>query len=109
MLAIYGGQESTEEWDLDSVWRRTRLRCMVYTRLEDMEEEEEDMYIDQEHLDEMSDERQLLRDLGLISPDVAIFLTSILEFVGELALTIASDAAYHENEKVRSRGHRLWT
>ena len=109
LLTFHGGQEPTGEWDLDLVWRRTRLRCMVYTRLGDMEEEEEDMYINQEHLDEISDERRLSRDFGLISPAVAIFLTSILEFVGELALTIAGDAAYHKNEKVRSRGHRPWT
>ena len=109
LLAFHGGQEPTGEWDLDLVWRRTRLRCMVYTRLGDMEEEEEDMYISQEHLDEVSDERRLSRELGSVSPAVAIFLTSILEFVGELALTIAGDAAYNKNEKVRNRGQRQRT
>ncbi|CAK7202977.1 hypothetical protein SEUCBS139899_005704 [Sporothrix eucalyptigena] len=82
--------DSPKDWDLELVWKRTRLRCMVYSSLGDMEEEDEDFYMEQEHLDG-GDEA-----LGeTVSPAVAIFLTSILEFMGEQALTSAGQAAYH--------------
>ncbi|KJR81840.1 uncharacterized protein SPSK_00660 [Sporothrix schenckii 1099-18] len=82
--------DSPKDWDLELVWKRTRLRCMVYSSLGDMEEEDEDFYMEQEHLDG-GDE-----SLGeTVSPAVAIFLTSILEFMGEQALTSAGQAAYH--------------
>ncbi|GKT60702.1 FLO11-like protein [Colletotrichum tofieldiae] len=79
------------DWDLELVWKRTRLRCMVYSSLGDMEEEDEDFYMDQENLKPGIDER----GPEVISPAVAIFLTSILEYMGEQALVIAGQAAYH--------------
>ena len=87
-------QEQQDAWDLELVWKRTRLRCMVYTRLGDMEEEDEEMYVAQEHLQDLSASRRLSRDFGIVSPPVAIFLTSILEYIGETALGIAGEAAY---------------
>lgn len=78
---------SARDWDLELVWKRTRLRCMVYSSLGDMEEEDEDYYMEQENLD---------TGLGEAVPAaVSIFLTSILEFMGEAALVIAGQAAYH--------------
>ncbi|TGJ88684.1 hypothetical protein E0Z10_g75 [Xylaria hypoxylon] len=83
--------EAARDWDLELVWKRTRLRCMVYSSLGDMEEEDEDYYIGQEHLDgEISD---ALTDP--VSPAVAIFLTSILEFMGEQVLIVAGQAAFN--------------
>ncbi|KAK1987154.1 hypothetical protein LZ30DRAFT_777801 [Colletotrichum cereale] len=79
------------DWDLELVWKRTRLRCMVYSSLGDMEEEDEDYHMDQENLKPGIDER----GPEVISPAVAIFLTSILEYMGEQALVIAGQAAYH--------------
>lgn len=82
--------DSPKDWDLELVWKRTRLRCMVYSSLGDMEEEDEDFFMEQENLDG-GDEA-----LGeTVSPAVAIFLTSILEFMGEQALTSAGQAAFH--------------
>ncbi|KAL2257142.1 hypothetical protein VTK26DRAFT_601 [Humicola hyalothermophila] len=82
---------SPSNWDLELAWKRTRLRCMVYSSLGDMEEEDEDYYMDQGNLgsgyyDHASE---------TVSPAVAIFLTSILEYLGEQALVIAGQAAYH--------------
>jgi hypothetical protein len=82
--------ETPRDWDLELVWKRTRLRCMVYSSLGDMEEEDEDYYMEQEHLD--AGEERLSET---VSPAVAIFLTSILEFMGEQALVVAGQAAYH--------------
>ncbi|KAJ0164469.1 hypothetical protein CTA2_933 [Colletotrichum tanaceti] len=81
----------TKDWDLELVWKRTRLRCMVYSSLGDMEEEDEDYHMEQENLKPGVDER----GSEVISPAVAIFLTSILEYMGEQALVVAGQAAYH--------------
>ena len=93
---FHGGEEPTGDWDLDLVWKRTRLRCMLYTRLGDMEEEDEEMYLEQENLN--GDNRSSQREGGMVSPAVAIFLTSVLEFVGEHALMVAAQAAYKRHE-----------
>ncbi|KAL6721487.1 hypothetical protein ACLMJK_000591 [Lecanora helva] len=96
LLAFHSGQDFKGEYNLNLVWRRTRLRCMVYTRLGDMEEEDEDMYLEQDQEEDAHDgQPRLTRDLGSVSPAAAIFLTSILEFIGEQALLIASEAAYN--------------
>lgn len=79
---------SSRDWDLELVWKRTRLRCMVYSSLGDMEEEDEDHHM----------EEGLLGDedaASNVSPAVAIFLTSILEYLGEQALISAVQAAWN--------------
>ncbi|MCJ1247648.1 hypothetical protein MMC30_004863 [Trapelia coarctata] len=106
LLDFHDGQESGDDWDVEMVWKRTRLRCMVYTRLGDMEEEDEDSYIEQEHLEDPNSSHRLSRDLGIVSPAVAIFLTSILEFIGEHALMIAGEAAYRRCELRARSGTR---
>ncbi|KAI1495123.1 hypothetical protein F5X96DRAFT_203295 [Biscogniauxia mediterranea] len=83
--------ELPQDWDLELVWKRTRLRCMVYSSLGDMEEEDEDFYVEQEHLRGESDDFAL----ETVSPAVAIFLTSILEFMGEHVLVVAGQAAFN--------------
>ncbi|KAI1389474.1 uncharacterized protein F4822DRAFT_202155 [Hypoxylon trugodes] len=90
-LAQSPSKQAPSDWDLELVWKRTRLRCMVYSSLGDMEEEDEDYYMEQEHLRGESDD--ILTDI--ISPAVAIFLTSILEFMGEQVLVIAGQAAFN--------------
>lgn len=82
---------SARDWDVELAWKRTRLRCMVYSSLGDMEEEDEDLYMEQENLEIGANESSS----GVISPAVAIFLTSVLEYMGELTLTVAGQAAYH--------------
>ncbi|KAK3989250.1 hypothetical protein QBC44DRAFT_241930 [Cladorrhinum sp. PSN332] len=82
---------SPADWDVELVWKRARLRCMVYSSLGDMEEEDEDFYTEEGLLDTGVGERVS----EAVSPAVAIFLTSILEFMGEQALIVAGQAAYH--------------
>ena len=99
--ALNSGTDFAGLGDLNLIWRRTRLRCMVYTRLGDLEEEDEEAYIDREQQEEAENRNPRssadlsARDLGLVSPPSAIFLTSILEFIGEQSLLIAGDAAYN--------------
>ncbi|KAH7376259.1 hypothetical protein B0T11DRAFT_18676 [Plectosphaerella cucumerina] len=83
--------DAAGSWDLELVWKRTRLRCMVYSSLGDMEEDDEDFYTEQENLEPGAEEH----GSEIVSPAVAIFLTSILEFMGEAALVVAGQAAYH--------------
>ncbi|KAI9849831.1 MAG: hypothetical protein M1837_000045 [Sclerophora amabilis] len=84
------GQEPTGYWDLELVWRRTRLLCMVYSSLGDVEEEAEDQYIEQAHL---HGQGASAHHPTIVSRAVAIFLTSILEFIGEQTLAVAGQAA----------------
>lgn len=96
---FHDGLESRGKWDLYLSWRRTRLRCMVFTRLGDMEEEDERIYIERERLEEATeDDQRDPRELDIISPAAAIFLTSILEFIGEHALMVAGEAAFNRRE-----------
>lgn len=95
LLAFHGGQSFRGDYDLNLIWRRTRLRCMVYTRLGDMEEDDEDTYLEQEKENANEGRRRLDRDIGSISPAAAIFLTSVLEFIGEHAMLLAGEAAYN--------------
>lgn len=90
-LSSPANTETPGDWDLELVWKRTRLRCMVYSSLGDMEEEDEDYHMEQEHLRGESDD--IMSDI--VSPAVAIFLTSILEFMGEQVLVIAGQAAFN--------------
>ncbi|KAI9735991.1 MAG: hypothetical protein M1834_001457 [Cirrosporium novae-zelandiae] len=90
---FHGGQEPTGDWDLDLIWKRTRLRCMVYTRHGDFEEDDEEMYLEEENRDDAPVGSRRCSIQKSVSPAVAIFLTSILEFIGENCLLIAGEAA----------------
>ncbi|KAL1835636.1 hypothetical protein VTJ49DRAFT_6300 [Mycothermus thermophilus] len=89
--ASAGAPASPTDWDLELAWKRTRLRCMVYSSLGDMEEEDEDYYVEQGHLAAGPDDRFA----EAVTSAIAIFLTSILEFMAEQALVVAGQAAYH--------------
>ncbi|KAL5350100.1 hypothetical protein ACLOAV_005137 [Pseudogymnoascus australis] len=107
LISFHNGIEPSGEWDLELVWKRTRLRCMVYSSLGDMEEEDEDHYTELEHLDgPPGSTNRYSNSLGVVSPAVAIFLTSILEFMGEQALTVAGQAAYHRMRSKQQKDER---
>ena len=60
-----GGKEGEKPWDVEKVWKRTRLRIMVYTRLGELEDDDEERYVQQERglsMDEDDDE-----EAGLVS------------------------------------------
>ena len=86
LLDFHNGQELRAGANLHHVFKRTRLRCMVYTRLGDLEEDDEEAYLESESPEE---EDRLARDFGNVSPAAAIFLTSVIEFIGEEALIVA--------------------
>ncbi|WEW60874.1 hypothetical protein PRK78_006362 [Emydomyces testavorans] len=87
-----GGHEPSGHFELERSWKLTRLRCMVYSRLGDMEEEDEEDHLRREGLDDnASHPGRFSNHIGHITPAAAIFLTSILEYLGENALIIVAD------------------
>jgi hypothetical protein len=77
-------------FDLDLAWKLARLRCMVYTRLGDMEEEDEEEHIEAEQLHPGSGAyTHAAHRASLVGAAGAIFVTSILEYLGEQALFYA--------------------
>ena len=97
--------EDSRRWDLELVWKRTRLRVMVYIRLGEMEDEDEQRYVKEEELFHGS-ERRFSQSSGLVSWAAAIFLTSVLEYVAEQTLQVAGQAAYTRARR-QSRSQRL--
>lgn len=101
-----GGQKPTGEFDLVRSWKRTRLRCMVYTRLGDMEEDEEDEYISRDGLaDTENAPRRFSSHVDIVTPAAAIFLTSIIEHLGEQALVIAGETSRSRLSSKLSQEH----
>ncbi|KAJ5416013.1 hypothetical protein N7465_004708 [Penicillium sp. CMV-2018d] len=89
-----GGQQPGGDFDLVRSWKLTRLRCMVYTRLGDLEEDDEDEFIAQDSIGETDGApRRFTSHVDNITPAASIFLTSIIEYIGERALVIAGETA----------------
>lgn len=87
---FYDDQEPTRDFDLELAWKLARLRCMVYTRLGDLEEEDALEIIEREKLAERGGQpRRFSSRSNNITPAGAIFLTSIIEYLGEQALYYA--------------------
>jgi hypothetical protein len=83
---------ATDKWDVEKVWKRTRLRIMVYTRLGELEDEDEEKFVQQERGLSMDDDED--DEAGLVSWASAIFLTSVVEYVAEQTLLVAGSAAF---------------
>ncbi|KAK5723480.1 hypothetical protein LTR15_005178 [Elasticomyces elasticus] len=92
--------ENRRRWDLELVWKRTRLRVMVYMRLGEMEDDDEERYVKEEELFQGT-ERRFSQNSGLVSWAAAIFLTGVLEYVAEQTLQAAGDAAYARERRQR--------
>jgi hypothetical protein len=86
------------DFDIELAWKLARLRCMVYARLGDMEEEDEEEYLDSERLAEHFQGSPMS-----VAPMSAIFLTSILEFLGEQALCNAAQHAERRHDTQLSK------
>ncbi|KAK3066232.1 hypothetical protein LTR53_017509, partial [Teratosphaeriaceae sp. CCFEE 6253] len=90
--------EDRRRWDLELVWKRTRLRVMVYMRLGELEDDDEERYVKEEELFQGS-ERRFSQNSGLVSWAAAIFLTGVLEYVAEQTLQAAGNAAYSRDRR----------
>jgi len=91
------------EFDLELAWKLARLRCMVYSRLGDLEEDDEDEYIERENLDERGGRpRRFSSHPSRVSTAAAIFLTSVIEFLAELALSHVAQVTQRKLSKSRA-------
>jgi hypothetical protein len=92
-----------QEFDVDLAWKLTRLRCMVYSKLGDMEEEDEEESLEdielRDHIDQVSDPAY---SAARLAPPAAIFLTTILEFLAEQAMCIAATHAMRRNKHLQA-------
>lgn len=98
-------ESESDVWDLERTWRRTRVRCMVYSSLGDLEEDDEAMYAPDYNLEGAVGCQQYNLNSGvhgIVSPAVAIWLTAILEFVGEQTLLIAGNATIARYSALRA-------
>ncbi|CAE6996608.1 hypothetical protein PTNB85_04959 [Pyrenophora teres f. teres] len=89
--AITQDHKSMALWDVEKMWKRTRLRIMVYTRLGEFEDEDEERFVQQERGLSMDDDED--EEAGLVSWSSAIFLTSVVEYVAEQLLLVSGSAA----------------
>ena len=90
---IHGGKDAEGEWDVDLVWKRTRLKIMTYMRLSEMEEEDdEDTSEDGSALDEGTTRTPFSQRASLYA---TIFLTSALERIAEQCVKDAGEGAYN--------------
>lgn len=103
---LYSGKNSVQpkhEFDADLVWKLARLRCMVYARMGDLEEEDEEEWLEKEQLlDQTSAAPNIVRSFMTVTPTAAIFLTSIIEYLGEQALYYAAQYAQKRHDTIRS-------
>ena len=84
-------QGTKYDFDLELAWKLARLRCMVYSRLGDLEEDDEDEYIECENLDERGGRpRRFSSHPSRVTTASAIFLTSVIEFLAQEALARAA-------------------
>ncbi|RAR01783.1 hypothetical protein DDE82_006257 [Stemphylium lycopersici] len=90
-FAAHDGK-TVANWDVEKIWKRTRLRIMVYTRLGELEDEDEERYVQQERGLSMDDDDD--DEAGLVSWASAIFLTSVIEYVAEQLLLVSGTAAF---------------
>jgi hypothetical protein len=105
MNALQSKSEHSRAWDTELVWKRTRLRVMVYIRLGEMEDDDEERYVREDKLFAGND-RRFSQSTGLVSWAAAIFLTSVVEYVAEQVLKVAGQAAV---SRARRRSRHLRT
>jgi hypothetical protein len=93
-------RERKLDFDLELAWKLARLRCMVYSRLGDLEEDDEDEYIKRENLDELGGRpRRFFSHPSRVTTASVLFLTSVIEFLAEQALAHAAQATQRKLSK----------
>lgn len=101
-------KDPSTTWELEPVWKRTRLRIMVYVRLGDMEDDDEERYVEEEqlHNTQEASEHRFSQRSGLVSWAALIFLTAVLELIAERTV---EDAVHFASARVSvSRPHLVY-
>ncbi|KAF2674188.1 hypothetical protein BT63DRAFT_4288 [Microthyrium microscopicum] len=91
---------SVPEWHLESAFKRMRLRVMVFIRLGDFDDDDEDKFLDDEDAADMHG-----HDQQILSSPAAVYVASVLEYLAEQSLSLASEAAC---SRARLRARRVF-
>jgi len=97
------GEEDLSQSDIDLIFKRTRLRIMVYMRLGEMEDEDEERYVQRESENGTTSttNKRFSQSSRMVPWSAAIFLTSILEFIAEQCIAISGETAYRRTKSER--------
>lgn len=102
--------QSSMSFDTDLVWKLTRLRCMVYARMGDLEEEDEEEWLERERLlEQVAAARKAGKTNIEVGPAAAIFLTAVIEYLAEQALYYAAQHSQKRHETIRKRNSAVIT
>jgi hypothetical protein len=88
----FGGRSGwAQDWHLELAFKRMRLRVMVFIRLGDFDDEDEDRFLEDDEQFRLNGQSQ---DMDFLASPAAVYLASVLEHIAEQALTIAGEAAF---------------
>jgi len=95
----FGGRSGwAQDWHLEMAFKRMRLRVMVFIRLGDFDDEDEDRFLEDDDQFPING-TQPSQDMDFLASPAAVYLASVLEHVAEQALTVAGEAAYVRSKK----------
>lgn len=98
------GDDSLSQEEIDLVFKRSRLRIMVYMRLGEMEDEDEERYIQREvDMQPIGNSKRFSNSSRMVPWSAAIFLTSILEFIAEQCIAFSGENAYRRLKLRRTK------
>ncbi|QDS73030.1 hypothetical protein FKW77_009254 [Venturia effusa] len=87
----------SQDWHLEMAFKRMRLRVMVFIRLGDFDDEDEDRFVEDEDELKNNADKPTQEMNVLVNSPAAVYLASILEHVAEQALTTAGESAYRRS------------
>lgn len=93
----------SKDWHLEMAFKRMRLRVMVFIRLGDFDDEDEDRFLEDEDEFRNNADKPAQELNFLVNSPAAVYLASILEHVAEQALTTAGESAYRRSVSRASR------
>lgn len=80
-----------QRWNLEFVWKRTRLRVMMRSEKSEFDIDDDERYVHEEGL--QSPGRRFSQSASVISLSAEIFLAGVLDYVAESLLDMAQDPA----------------
>ncbi|TLD24666.1 60S ribosomal protein [Venturia nashicola] len=87
----------SQDWHLEMAFKRMRLRVMVFIRLGDFDDEDEDRFLEDEDDFRNNADKPTQEMSFLVNSPAAVYLAGILEHVAEQALTTAGEYAYRRS------------
>jgi hypothetical protein len=92
------------DWHLESAFKRMRLRVMVFIRLGDFDDDDEEKF-----LEEDASGASPALDHSILSSPAAVYLASVLEYLAEQTLSLTGDAAYARSKSKARRTIRRYS